>query len=115
MKEKNTCYVYRHVRLDTNETFYIGIGSDIFIKRAYSRKSRNKYWMNITNKTKYKVEIISESLSWKNACKEVELIKFYGRRSLKQGTLVNLTDEGEGSINRPYKTSWQWKNKFSRN
>lgn len=34
MKEKNTCYVYRHVRLDTNETFYIGIDSDIFYKES---------------------------------------------------------------------------------
>ena len=32
--------LYRHIRLDKNVPFYIGIGKDI--KRAYSKSNRNK-------------------------------------------------------------------------
>ena len=42
-------YVYRHIRLDKNQPFYIGIGKEdngIFT-RAYSHKNRNTYWNNI--------------------------------------------------------------------
>ena len=31
-------YLYRHIRLDTNEIFYIGIGSDINYKRAFIKR-----------------------------------------------------------------------------
>ena len=41
-------FVYRHIRLDKNEPFYIGIGKKIY--RAYSMKGRNKYWLRIINK-----------------------------------------------------------------
>ena len=57
-------YLYRHIRIDTNEVFYIGIGGgnkyekELSYKRAYSKYDRNKYWKNITNKTNYIVEII---------------------------------------------------------
>jgi len=90
-------YLYRHIRLDKNEIFYIGIGSDNYYKRAYSKKYRNKYWNNIINKTNYNVEIMLDNLN-KNNCieKEIEFIKLYGRIDLKTGTLVNLTDGGEG-------------------
>ena len=38
-------YLYRHIRLDNNEVFYIGIGSDSegYYKRAKSHKYRNYY------------------------------------------------------------------------
>lgn len=68
-------YLYRHIRLDKNEPFYIGIGKG---KRAYSKKSRNIHWLNIINSTPYEVEIILENLSWEEACeKEKEFIKLY--------------------------------------
>jgi hypothetical protein len=36
-------------------------------------------------------------LSWEEACeKEIELIEMYGRRKLGEGTLVNLTEGGQG-------------------
>jgi hypothetical protein len=40
-------YVYRHIRLDKNEPFYIGIGKDDYssFKRAYhTGNKRNKIW-----------------------------------------------------------------------
>jgi hypothetical protein len=87
--------VYRHRRLDTNEIFYIGIGSE---KRAKDKTRRTSFWKNIVSKTKYEVEIIHNNLSWEEACeKEISLIKEYGRRDKGLGTLVNMTDGGEGS------------------
>ena len=69
-------YVYEHIRLDKNEIFYIGIGNDDNYKRAYQKKSRNQYWKNIVNISKYDVIISFDNLSWENACKkEIELIK----------------------------------------
>jgi hypothetical protein len=92
-------YVYRHIRLDKNEVFYVGIGSDKYYSRAYTKWGRNKLWKNIVDKTEYSVEILFEDLDWELACKkEIEFIKLYGRKDLKNGTLTNLTDGGQGSL-----------------
>ena len=101
-------YLYRHIRLDKNEPFYIGIGKvsnevkDYSIdsehyRRAYSKRSRNRYWKNIVNTTEYSIEVLFESDD-KNFIiqKEIEFIKLYGRKDLKLGILVNMTDGGEG-------------------
>ena len=90
-------YLYRHVRLDKNEPFYIGISSDNKYKRANSLIGRNKYWINITSKSDYRVEIVMDNLTWEEACeKEIELIALYGRKDLKLGPLVNRTNGGDG-------------------
>lgn len=93
-------YLYSHTRLDTNEVFYIGIGISKNYKRAYqSDKSRNIFWKNIVNKAKYEVKIIADNLNWQEACElEIKLIKQIGRKDLGLGTLVNLTDGGDGNI-----------------
>lgn len=93
-------YLYRHIRLDKNEPFYIGISynNDENYNRANTKhkNKHNVFWNNITNKTDYRVEILLDNLSWEEACKkEIEYIKLYGRRDLGLGTLVNLTDGGE--------------------
>ncbi|NBU34555.1 hypothetical protein EB118_19915 [bacterium] len=89
--------LYRHIRLDKNEPFYIGIGKTE--KRAYSNKIRNKHWHNIVNKTGYKVQIMFDDLTWDEACeKEKEFIALYGRKEFG-GMLCNMTDGGEGVIN----------------
>ena len=46
-------YVYKHIRLDNNEIFYVGIGNDNNYKRAYQKISRNIFWKRVVNKTKY--------------------------------------------------------------
>lgn len=92
-------YVYRHIRLDKNEPFYVGIAKDEYknCERAYSKYYRNKHWHNIINKSHYEVEIILDDLTWEEACKkEIEFIKLYGRADLKTGSLVNMTDGGDG-------------------
>ena len=96
-------YLYRHIRLDKVHPFYIGIGKDddSKFKRAYykSKQKRNKIWIDIINKTSYKVEILFENLSWEEVCeKEKEFIKLYGRIDLKTGTLANMTDGGDGTV-----------------
>ena len=97
-------YVYRHIRLDTNQIFYIGIGNHDNYRRAKNKQSRNQFWHNIVNKTKRIVEIFIDDITWEEAIKkEIEFIQFYGRRDLGKGTLVNLTDGGEGCIG--HKTS----------
>jgi hypothetical protein len=89
-------YLYRHIRLDKNEPFYIGIGSDAKYKRANSNNNRTKYWKNIISKTEYRVDIVIDDLSWEEACeKEKEFIAIYKRKS-DDGILCNLTLGGEG-------------------
>lgn len=103
-------YVYRHIRLDKKEPFYIGIGKDATYKRAYqcSKTKRSEFWHNIAIKG-YEVEILMDNLTWEQACeKEIEFISIYGRKDLGQGTLVNLTNGGENppvliGINNPMK------------
>jgi hypothetical protein len=62
-------YIYRHIRLDKNEPFYIGIGSDDNGKftRAKRKTYRSKFWTNIINKTEYEIEIIENNLTWEEA------------------------------------------------
>ena len=89
-------YVYQHIRLDTNEVFYVGIGKKPKHGRAYTRSDRNPFWEKVVAKTSFKVEILFDNLTWEQACeKEKELIALYGRRDLGTGTLVNLTDGGD--------------------
>jgi|LakMenEpi03Aug12_release.lakeMendotaPanAssembly.Ray.scaffolds.fasta_scaffold591922_1 hypothetical protein len=91
-------YVYRHIRNDKNQVFYVGIGSDKYYSRAYTKWGRNKLWKNIVEKTEYVVEILFNDISWDDACKkEIEFIKLYGRKDIQNGTLVNLTDGGQGA------------------
>lgn len=92
-------YVYIHTRLDKNEVFYVGIGSDNQGKyiRANSKKRRSKFWKDIVEHTNYIIDIVYDNLSWKDACeKEIELINKYGRRDIGTGTLCNLTIGGDG-------------------
>jgi hypothetical protein len=106
--------VYRHIRLDKNEPFYIGIGLDE--KRAFEKRKskRSIFWTNIVKKTEYRVEILFNDLTWEQACeKEKEFISLYGRKDLGTGTLVNMTDGGEGTENRIYQITDETKEKIS--
>jgi hypothetical protein len=86
--------VYRHIRKDKNETFYIGIGKTL--RRAYRTDSRNDYWKNIA-KNGFDVEILYDGITWEQACnKEIELISLYGRKDIGTGILANMTDGGDG-------------------
>jgi hypothetical protein len=89
--------VYQHIRKDTNEVFYVGIGKNE--KRPYSLLNRNKHWRHIAKKAGYYVEIIYPDLQWELACNmEQYLIESYGRIDLGNGCLVNMTNGGEGVL-----------------
>lgn len=101
-------YLYRHVRHDTNEVFYIGIGTKRSItriygqnteySRAYEKSGRSIYWKNVVAKTTYTVEIIMESDDKDFICqKEIEFIELYGKKCDNKGTLVNFADGGNGA------------------
>ena len=93
-------YLYRHIRLDKDEVFYVGISTvrDQYsthrerYARAYQRtKSRNDYWKNIVNLTKYRVEIVYECETQEEIIsKEKEFIELY------KPTLCNMTEGGLG-------------------
>ena len=90
-------YVYTYTRLDKNEIFYVGIGSDSKYKRAKNLSLRTDYFKKIINKSEYKLDIVFDDLTWEEAClKEIGLIALYGRKDLGIGTLINFTDGGEG-------------------
>lgn len=112
-------YVYRHIRVDKNEPFYIGIGTkseqDLkygYYGRASAKHVDNNIWLKIIAKTEWKWEILLESDD-KNFIyeKEKEFISLYGRKCDNSGTLANLTLRGEE--NRGYKHSEETKRKIS--
>lgn len=103
-------YVYRHIRLDNNEPFYIGVGAKYRsnyttltseYKRAFEKIRRKKLWYDIVEKTDYQVEILMEFDDYNEALKkETEFIKLYGRINNGSGCLANLTDGGQGAVGR---------------
>ena len=105
----NKYYLYRHIRLDKNEPFYIGIGSKqdrphphlkSEYRRAFETNRKESYiWNNIVSKTEYEVEILFESDDYEFIKqKEIEFIKLYGRINRNTGCLANMTDGGDGFI-----------------
>ncbi len=93
---KRMAVVYRHIRLDKNEPFYIGIGNEK--SRAYDKRGRTSHWKNIA-KNGYEVEILFEDIDYEEAKKkEIEFIALYGKKSEKSGNLVNLTNGGDGTL-----------------
>lgn len=111
-------YLYRHIRLDKNEPFYIGIGtksnrvhpnSKSEYRRAFEVSRKESYiWKNIIAKTDYRVEIVLESDDYSFIKeKEKEFIKLYGRLNLKTGILSNMTDGGDGTLNIIVSDNWR--------
>jgi hypothetical protein len=103
---EKTYYLYRHIRHDKNQVFYVGIGTLVseelqkktgstfkaIHRRAYDRvKSRNQHWKNIVAITDFTVEIMLHTNDIELiAKKEIEFI------SLHKKTLCNLTEGGLG-------------------
>ena len=87
--------IYRHLK-PNGEVFYIGIGSE---KRAYQKNPRSDFCKRVVSIHGYEVQILKSDLLWKDACElEKLLISWYGRRNLNTGTLVNMTEGGDGSV-----------------
>ena len=79
--------VYTHTRLDTNEVFYVGMGS---LSRAYDKERRNEEWKLASSKLGYKVTVVGSNLTKVQALRlEAFLIAEYGLEYL-----VNLQTGG---------------------
>jgi group I intron endonuclease len=95
-------YVYQHIRLDTNQIFYVGISRwnrQFKYKRASQRDKRNPVWKKIVTKTDFSYEIVFESQDLSLIkTKEIELISKYGKIIDGTGSLANITDGGEGTF-----------------
>jgi hypothetical protein len=88
--------LYRHIRLDTNQPFYIGVAKKK--SRPFSKSYRNKFWHEIVAKTEYEVDILLDDLTWCEALeKEKEFISLYKRIEFG-GVLCNMTDGGIGGL-----------------
>jgi len=84
--------VYRHIRLDTNEPFYIGVS--VRARRPFENKSRSADWTKVIESTGYDVHILFEDVDEDFAKqKEKEFISLYGR-ICDGGTLVNKNKGG---------------------
>ena len=98
----NSKVVYIHRKATNGEVFYVGIGNP---KRPYEkgRSDRSEFWCRTVDKYGYNIEVIRTGLSWEDACDiEQDLIELIGRRDLGLGTLVNLTDGGDGAVGLVY-------------
>lgn len=100
----NRHYVYVHRRLSTGEIFYCGKGSErarsqrLLRERAFTVDNRSLFWRRVVHKDGgFIVEVVRAFATDKEAQDwEKDIIAFYGRRNLKKGSLVNLTDGGDG-------------------
>lgn len=82
-------YTYAHYTKDTKELFYIGKGKN---RRAFQIYGRNRYWKNkVAKHGGFTVKILAK---WKSEIEAFEHEKFLV--SCFKGSLVNLTDGGEG-------------------
>jgi len=96
-------YIYRDPRPSkSNQPVYVGKGTGDRDLTHWSRGSHNKPFQDFISHLKLRgfvapcqrvLETEDEAAAF---AKEVELIALYGRRTLKTGTLFNLTDGGEG-------------------
>ena len=64
-----TWYIYGHFTEDTNELFYIGVGTG---RRAWS-KNRNQYWNRIVEKHGYSIEIICDGFTCRDEAVKEEV------------------------------------------
>lgn len=105
-------YIYIHYTKD-NIPFYVGKGQKV---RCLDSKNRSNWWYSIVEKYGYYVVIKEINLNEEECFeREVFWINYYGRKDLKQGTLVNLTNGGEGVSGRIYsKEEKEKKSKFFR-
>lgn len=105
-------YVYIHIRKTDNQPFYIGIGKDKYLHRAFDAhpNRRNTHWINTVLKHDYRVKILYNDIDYEEAIfLEKELISFFGRMDMKTGILCNRTDGGYGTVNMKYSLDYRKK------
>ena len=101
----NNFYIYAYRDPATLEIFYIGKGCG-WRYRDISGRKHNKHLYNKIQKYRANGLLIDnitfklyENLAENKAIQlEIQLIKEYGRRDLGEGSLLNLTDGGDGVV-----------------
>lgn len=94
MADKEDFYVYLHIRLSDGVPFYIGKGRK---HRMSVKQHRSNWWNRVVDKYGYDIILLEEGLSESESFRlEKYWIDRIGRRDLNKGTLVNLTNGGEG-------------------
>ena len=94
---ENNKVVYIHRKASNREVFYVGMGNP---DRPYHKSisERSKFWHRIVDKHGYSIEVIRTGLTKREAFDiEMDLIELIGRRDKKKGTLVNLSNGGDGA------------------
>jgi hypothetical protein len=104
----NKYFIYFHINPSNEEIYYVGQGThqnqiefEKEFKRAFEfKKSRSDFWKNVYNKYGVIVKIVERNICF-DKIDELEIfhIKTIGRRDLGFGTLINLTDGGDGNKN----------------
>jgi hypothetical protein len=102
--EQNNKYVYRHIRLDCNTPFYIGIGTrndnSMTERTRYDRAHcttgrRTKKWFSVYAVSDIRVDVLLDGLTLDEAQeKEQEFVSLYGMEK-QGGSLVNQTKGGD--------------------
>lgn len=87
--------VYFHRNVHNGEVFYVGIGKG---RRPYHTIQRSRFWKHYVEKNNgFNVEIAHAGLQHNEAVvHEIAYIARFGKRIDGTGTLVNMTDGGEG-------------------
>lgn len=98
-------YVYIHFRKSDGVPFYVGKGtSRANCKNNFSRARHhhaNLHWDNTVNKHGLAINVIMSCKTDAEAGEqEIKIISEIGRLDLGTGTLINLTDGGEGTCGR---------------
>lgn len=92
-------YLYRHIRPDKKEVFYIGVGK-MNRYRPWEKSRRSSFWKQVVDKNNgaYEIEVMLDNLTDEEAStKEQEFIELYGRKCNGTGTLVNFQVGGKES------------------
>jgi len=97
-------YVYGYFRPDRKEFFYIGKGcrgrAYIHLNHSHSSAVARIISKLRKNGLEPEVRLLFEGTDLECKRAEIELIAFYGRKNLGKGSLLNLTDGGDGTVGR---------------